>query len=302
MKIGISISKVGKNIPSSRHNRNGISVKEDQANNVISNNTAKTTLKPITSSVVYPDVNFVGRDNELAEIHAKLSGTPNKIFLVGIGGIGKSEIAKMYVKLHTNDYDTVLWIPFEKNLLSTFTNDNIFPMRGIQRSDYPEDSDSIYFYRKLNHFKEIANSKTLLIIDNFDVPSDEYLDQICSGEYAIIFTTRNHHISAKIPEINIGELSNEQNLIDLFKIEYKRPISETELRTVKEIIKLYDKHTLSIRLIAGAMSSQRITPYAMLEVLHKNHEINDREKRATNIIYERIKQVFHLSSLSTEEK
>ena len=38
---------------------------------------------------------FVGRENEIEEIHRKLSG--NRIlFLNGIGGIGKSELAKRY--------------------------------------------------------------------------------------------------------------------------------------------------------------------------------------------------------------
>ena len=256
----------------------------------------------LSSSIVFPDINFVGRKSELDLLHQKLSAVPNKVFLRGIGGIGKSEIAKMYAKLHSKEYNTILWITFEKNLLSTFVSDNSLPIQGMNRSNYPNDDDETYFSRKLRCLKEIADDKVLLIIDNFDVTYDEKLETVCSGQYTLIFTTRNKRISQTIPEIEIDEIKNDQELIELFKIEYKRNVTDDDIQAIRNIIEYFDKHTLSIRLIAGAMSTQRIKPQSMVEILNKNRPITKKEQHTTDSVFEKIKQVFTISKLSNDEK
>ena len=256
----------------------------------------------LSSSIVFPGINFVGRKSELNLLHQKLSVVPNKVFLRGIGGIGKSEIAKMYAKLHSKGYNTILWITFEKNLLSTFVNDNSLPIQGMNRSNYPNDDDEAYFSRKLRCLKEIADDKVLLIIDNFDVTHDEKLETVCAGQYAVIFTTRNKRISQAIPEIEIAEIKNDQELIELFKIEYKRNATDDDIQAIRKIIEYFDKHTLSIRLIAGAMSTQRIKPQSMVEILNKNRPITKKEQHTADSVFEKIKQVFSLSELSDDEK
>ena len=103
----------------------------------------------IASSMVYPDKHFVGREDELAAIHEQLMGSENKLLLVGMGGIGKSEVAKMYLKRYASDYDVVLWVPFEGSLEKTVINDYSFQIDGLSRMDYPEDSDREYYERKM---------------------------------------------------------------------------------------------------------------------------------------------------------
>lgn len=56
--------------------------------------------------------------------------------------------------------------------------------------------------------KEIADDKVLLFIDNFDVTHDEKLETVCSGQYAVIFTTRNKRFSkSNINEIQLMMIS-----------------------------------------------------------------------------------------------
>ena len=69
-------------------------------------------LSPIVNDVIFgadvpkPCRYFCGRDKELDELHDQLSEN-SKIFLQGIPGIGKSELAKAYAKKHKKDYPPV---------------------------------------------------------------------------------------------------------------------------------------------------------------------------------------------------
>ena len=58
---------------------------------------------------------FCGREKELAELHAALI-EHDKVFLNGIPGIGKSEIAKAYAKEHRKEYTNILYIPYTGDL------------------------------------------------------------------------------------------------------------------------------------------------------------------------------------------
>lgn len=137
----------------------------------------------IIGSRVYPDSHFTGREEELSAIHEQLNGAENKVFLVGMGGIGRSEIVRMYLKRYDQEYDVVLWLPFEESLRRILLSDAAFPIEGMNRIDFPEDSDEDYFWRKLRILKKIADKRVLVVVDNFDVPDDPDLEAFTSGEY-----------------------------------------------------------------------------------------------------------------------
>ena len=257
----------------------------------------------LTGTMVYPDSHFVGRSQELRQIHEGLSGVENKIFIVGMGGIGKSEVARMYIKMHRDDYDVILWASFDGSIEQTLINDYAFQIQGLSRNDFPEDSDSDYFRRKLRILKEIADRKVLIIIDNFDVSDDPRLEDFCSAKYSVIFTTRYHQDNTRIPEVEIKEMTDETELLELFKSEYKRWLDEKGTEYVKDIIRQLNGHTLSIRLAASAMQHRRISPEKMSELLRNGRLSHEKSNSSVeDMIYRQIKQVFDLSTLSEEEE
>lgn len=257
----------------------------------------------LTGSMVYPDSRFVGRGRELAEIGQKLSGGSNKLFLVGMGGIGKSEIARMYIKQHQADYDVILWVSFADSLEQTLVNDYAFPIQGLSRSEYPEDTDQDYFQRKLRILKEISDPRILIVLDNFDVTEDPRLEEFCGGPYAVIFTTRFHQDSRHFPEVEIREMTEESDLLELFRAEYTRGLDEAALVHVKEILRQLNGHTLSIRLVASAMQHRRIQPEKMVQLLRGGAvEMSRQNTRAADMIFGQLKEVFRLSTLSEDEQ
>ncbi|MGW4647643.1 tetratricopeptide repeat protein [Kitasatospora sp. NPDC004289] len=59
-----------------------------------------------------PKVTFTGRAAELAEVRAELTrgDGPATVVLRGLGGVGKTELARQYAHLHGDAYDLIWWI------------------------------------------------------------------------------------------------------------------------------------------------------------------------------------------------
>ncbi len=256
----------------------------------------------ITSTMVYPDTRFIGREEELKKIHDSLAGVENKLLLVGMGGIGKSELAKMYLKQHADEYDIVLWVSFSESLQKTLVNDSVFPISGLERAAYPEDSEEDYYLRKIRILKEIADSRVLIVMDNFDVKGDPELERFCSGAYSVIFTTRYHQSNTVLPEIEICGMNSRQDLLALFRCEYTRALDAEGMACVERILDQLDGHPLSIRLVASAMQNRRINPRQMETLLANGaSEMAQTNAKAADMIFGRLKQIFRLSTLSEDE-
>lgn len=73
---------------------------------------ASGTLSPVISDFVYNGevpkacAHFCGRDQELSTLHELISEN-QFIFLQGIAGIGKSELAKAYAKTYRKEYTNI---------------------------------------------------------------------------------------------------------------------------------------------------------------------------------------------------
>ena len=257
----------------------------------------------LTSAMVYPDTRFVGRTSEIAAIKYQLSSIPNKLALVGMGGIGKSEIARMYLKQNAERYDVILWVSFETSLQKTVVSDALFPIEGLSRTQYPEDDERAYFLRKLQLLKQICDERVLIVVDNFDITDDEDLELFCSGTYAVLFTTRYHQHYPGLPEVQVNGMQNHEDLLALFRAEYQRALDHNAMQSVEEILELLDGHPLSIRLVASAMqSSRRLKPVDMVQMLKSGASVMESQNaKAADIIFGHLRQVFTLSALTEDE-
>ncbi|WP_301546519.1 ATP-binding protein, partial [Blautia massiliensis (ex Durand et al. 2017)] len=136
------------------------------------------------SEVPKPCRHFLGREEELDELHT-LFEENRHIFLYGIAGIGKSELAKAYAKQYRKQYTNILYMEYTGNLYQ-----DIVDMDFID--DPPEISEQERFQRH-NRFLRSLKSDTLLIIDNFNVTStqDSCLSVVLKYRCRVLFTTRS---------------------------------------------------------------------------------------------------------------
>lgn len=258
---------------------------------------------------------FYGRDEEIEKIHQNFQKGEKVIFLQGIGGIGKTEIAKVYAAKYQKEYEVVVFAHCISDLRSLVSNDEEISIAHVKRKvledDTLEDEDD-YFERKIKILKQITSDKVLIIVDNFNNRQDINLREFLSGEYKVIFTTRANWEHTRYPVIRIEEIKDIDAIKKIIYAYYNQQDSKEDAAII-EMIQLVYKHTLVVEWLAKQMADGSITPTQMLERLKSNgllldgttftkNEIMDTEFTNQHILYQQLCNVFDVSVLAEEEK
>ena len=242
---------------------------------------------------------FLGREQELEQLHALLVDH-SKVFLHGIPGIGKSELAKAYTKQYGKEYTNVIYVNYPGDLKQAVIDLDF-------ADDMPDESDDARFKRH-NRFLRSLREDTLLIVDNFNVTAsqDQFLDVMLKYRCRILFTTRSryeNHISLKVGELNPDTLLE---LVGKFFPEAERKRDE-----IKEIIALLHGHTFAVELTARLLANGLLKPKALLSKLQKEKAALDADdkigttkdgKNRKATYYDHIHSLFSLYKLSGAEQ
>ncbi len=245
---------------------------------------------------------FLGREREIEEISAAFQDG-HIVFLQGMGGIGKSEIARGYAQAHRRDYDTIIFANYTSNLRDLFSGEDI-AIENLRRAD-GEDGE-LWFRRKLEAFRSLATERTLLIIDNFDTDEDEAMNEVFAAPCHILVTSRNDH--SDYPTINVGPITDFDTVRRIFVSHYGKPLKPSDLAIVDEMLRLVGCHTITVELIAKQMKASFLKPDKMLERLRStgvNTHLKEKVKRegaAEKLTgFDYIRQLFSFSNLTEEQ-
>jgi WD40 repeat protein len=144
---------------------------------------------------------FVGRDADLARLHASLSGPGSgpvgirPAGLTGMGGIGKTQLAVEYAHRHRDDYpDGIFWIDAASPLAEGFARLATDPRLQWAEADRPRDEQIWVAFAALN-----GRSRALLVLDNLLEPAAIAVPLLpgCTPEdlrCRLLFTTRRHDL------------------------------------------------------------------------------------------------------------
>ena len=264
---------------------------------------------------------YISRKDKLSEIRQHLENY-HIAYLYGIGGIGKSETAREYAEEYRDSYTTIQ--------LSVYSGDLKSLIAGLKFSsddktgDYFEKDINIRYETKLSLLSKamINNERTLLIIDNYNVEpdSDEYkrnvevMKDLKKLHIHILFTTRTSPNDDKT-KIDIEELSKEELRHMFFAINPKDKDKEERIAQVDELIETAYSHTLTVDLVAHQTvkieeyNKRTLSEYiTVLKKSGMNSGINvavDNNKDGngkSTIVFEHIKALFNLSSLTDKER
>ncbi|MGN9019696.1 protein kinase domain-containing protein [Lachnospiraceae bacterium HCP1S3_C3] len=214
----------------------------------------------LIDSFQYNSANFVGRDDELEEINDILEEN-QLVFLSGIGGIGKTELAKRYVKQYRSRYNTAIFSVFESSIRSLVCDDI-----RINRLDRDEDeTEEDYFRRKIEALKNVATKDDIIIIDNFDVDYDESLEILFSCPCKFIITTRMDFRDYNYEQIMVDRISNPDDVLSLFYAYNDTPYSDDEYESVMKLFEYIDYHTMTVELIAKYLRNSNESPTVLYE-------------------------------------
>ena len=219
-----------------------------------------------------PYDHFVGRKSELKEIDQYLK-KGSYVILEGIGGIGKSELAKRYANDNEGNYDIIQFITFKESLLSTIANSleiNNFDYAKYKQNYPKEEVEKQIFAAKMSALQK-CDERTLIIIDNYNVAADDNFHRLVSNKYKVIFTSRERHSGNAI---EVLKMKSDADLLDLFYVYYhsriytaSEKITPQDKAVIQDIIKLVLGHTMTVMLIASAMRVNEITPDEMYKRL-----------------------------------
>lgn len=241
---------------------------------------------------------FIGRTRALEEIHRHLE-RQNVLVLYGLGGIGKSELAKAYINGYRSCYRQILFCSFHENLQETFIDDSQVPVENLLFVNSGKRGERGWYFRKKQRIlRKITDEKTLLVIDNFDVLSDKRLGDITELPCKLLFTSRTSAEQFGLPGIRIEALDLFSEQRELFFRYYGREIREDRFPLIDELIRRLQGHTLTIKLYASYLAEQE-DGFNRLEGLLLGKDEQKLQKEAAE---KQIQDIFRLTNLSRTER
>lgn len=258
---------------------------------------------------ILPTTQFIGRKSEIENLHQHLQAKKPTVLVNGIGGIGKTALAKKYVEDYHEKYDHIVWLNQQTSLLSAFiTNRDLTGNMG-----FTNETELERFERILNELQS-KQGKNLLIVDNYQKNDLDrqfklitYFYDLRFKEWSILFTSRE--VITYFETFTLGLLSEEE-AIKLFLLHCKN--RKVDKRELQKLLKLIDYHTLTIELLAKNYSEswdldnvQQIT-----EILEKKALNDDQLQKLIEIgleeqeikLYSHLVNIFNIQPLSAKEK
>ena len=247
-----------------------------------------------------PCRHFCGRDAELSVLHDLLI-EHSKVFISGIPGIGKSELAKAYANQRKADYTNIVHLYYTGSLREDIT-------RMDFADDLPDDTDEVRYQRHARFLRTLKED-TLLIVDNFNATAaeDDLLAEVMAYRCKVMVTTRCRF--DEYPMLELHEISDKQVLQRLMGCFYTE--AGHHQNTLLQIIDAVHSHTLAVELAARLLETGMLEPHALLAKLQaEKAAFNDtdtvsihKDGRSTQTTYYRhIHTLFSLYQLAAAEQ
>lgn len=263
----------------------------------------------LVSNMPLPREDFTGREAELDQIHTLLNAN-NKLFLYGMGGIGKTELAKEYARRYAHAYTNRIIVSFSDSVVASIASDSQLQIVGMERGSADM---NIYFQRKMELLEKHLTPQTLIVFDNFDVTEDPQLERLLRLNCTILFTTRTDFSLEGLPVLPLHAIDDPLLLRQIFLNNCpacRAGLTDESARQIDDLIALMNGHTMSITILARQMVSSRKTPGEMLALLQSRglHDLGLRERVRHSLSkparpgFDLLQELYSLESLTDGEQ
>lgn len=254
----------------------------------------------------YNSANFIGRNAELETIDKVLQNN-QLIFVSGIGGIGKTEIAKKYAAIHRQNYDTIIFCKYSDSIMDLVINE--ISVNAIEQEE--GESPKSFFDRKISVLCKILTPKDLIIVDNLDCDDDESLENLLECPCKFIITTRMDFSDYNFNQIEVGKIEDSNEITALFTTYNDNYYNEIEFLAVQKIIQLIENHTMTVELTAKYLRENDESPEILLkrflevEGTTNIEDVKIKQRKDTKLrsvsVTEHLRILFNLSNFTNNE-
>ncbi len=247
------------------------------------------------------------RDKEIACLQAEIDAGKSLLWIWGIGGIGKTELAMEFARKQIENGRAAYLATFRSSIKETVLNLNFSGWHF--EFDGQGDASDLEYRARIDLLKENCKD-VLLIIDNFDdekkslaeLQREPAYKDLLGLDMKILFTTRSR------PNNFVPELQplDEESALTLFKSVMK--ISPDEENIIRKLIREVDCHPMTVEILAHTLNESwgTLSPKELLarlkdaalnsstdpEVLHKKGG-SVREAK----IYNHLRTLFNLFNI-----
>ncbi|TAE14472.1 MAG: hypothetical protein EAZ95_09880, partial [Bacteroidetes bacterium] len=195
-----------------------------------------TKTAHILSKFSFPTGVFVGREQVLQDLHTCLQKSLPTVLVNGLGGIGKTTLAKEYIRRHIDTYTHIVWVEQTTTSIEAFTND--ITLRQNLQLAFQQETEEERFELILNALKQ-KEGTNLLVLDNYQRPAHKQETDIItrlsfSTHWRVLVTSRE-----KITDFETLALDvlSEMEAMELFRLHAgEKAIDENELRDLLETV------------------------------------------------------------------
>ena len=155
---------------------------------------------------------FAGRELYLERIQDIFRKGKGPAVLYGMGGIGKTAIARAYALRCRKEYDGVIFLSCSGDFQMIFGDDVRLPISNLRYSQDKYGGKGRYMREKLKILGKIGEKKRLLLIlDDCNMEQDRYMKRVFSLPFHILVTTRRDPASwGGCSGVYVGELEKEE--------------------------------------------------------------------------------------------
>ena len=221
---------------------------------------ADVVIPRIYSTQIAKPKIFYGRERELGELDRLLANPDyNCLFLIGMGGIGKSAFIREYLTRRRGKFDTILYVHYKGSIEATISNDSNIEINTLRQDEEPKNGTR-YFDKKLQKIRELVRgTSSVLVIDNFTGEFDDDLKELLKTELKVILLSRKTPFYQNCQEMKLSAVSDLNALRCIFEDNLGRFIEDNERDGFEQILKRVEGHTLVLELIAKQIANSHIT-------------------------------------------
>ncbi len=259
-----------------------------------------------------PSRSLAGRQHYINQLDEMFSQS-NIICVSGIGGIGKSELVKLYIKdkldkkeidfISYNDYKDSLKYTISIIQFENFDDENYLSQNSLELVG--KDVTDVLYRKKLSMLQN-CHENFLLVIDGFNNYDDKDIDVLRTLSSKILITTRCNF--REFPQLKLDSFSDaEQREVFISYYEDYDEFDAEDNIYIDKILKLVNYHTLTIMLLATFLN---VTGLSVRELYNEltlttklNLKMSDQIEYNHNYgsILQHISNLFAMSALSEEE-